>query len=275
MSGDRAPAGRLRILWPAVAVAAAVTAAPAGATAPATKEPGALVVGLSLPSPGFQVGAVRGGEIVLARGLEVDVARALARRLGLRRVRLVQAGSPERLVAAGAKRWDVGLARLSPTPARGRAVDFSVPYLRADLGVLARRGLARPRVLSDLVGLQLCVERGSRGADAVAGRVRPAAAPLRTDDLESLLRLVQTGRCDAAVADATALALALAGRRERYGPLVGRIDTGAAYALALERGSPLLPAVDRALARLAADGALRRLAADWLGVDLARVPVLR
>ena len=42
-----------------------------------------------MPAPGFQVGAVRGRDVVLAKGLEIDLARALARRLGIPRVRFV------------------------------------------------------------------------------------------------------------------------------------------------------------------------------------------
>src|SRR5689334_16968221 len=54
---------------------------PAGAAVPPTKAPEVLTVGLSMPTAGFQVGAVRGRDVVLARGLEIDLARLLAKRL--------------------------------------------------------------------------------------------------------------------------------------------------------------------------------------------------
>ena len=98
---------------------------------------------LSLPAPALQVGAVRGSEVVLARGLEVDVARAVARRLGLR-LRLVQVGDARRLLRPGRRGWDVALAQLVATPTRSRASSFTTPYLRDDPVVLVRRGLKRP-----------------------------------------------------------------------------------------------------------------------------------
>jgi ABC-type amino acid transport substrate-binding protein len=249
-------------------------AATAAAAAPATKRPGELTVALSLPAPALQVGAVRGSEVVLARGLEVEVARAIARRLGLR-LRLVQVGDPGRLLGSGPRGWDAAIAQLVATPTRIRVSSFTTPYLRDDPVVLVRRGLKRPTSLAQLRSLVLCAQRGRRAADAVLTRVRPRRRPLLVSDLETLLSRVQTGVCDAAVAELSRLGPALEGRRDLFGGLAGRIETERAYAVALERGSPLLPSVEGAVRALRADGTFRRLTAAWLGVDVARLRVLR
>ena len=256
-----------------VVAALAVATTAAAATQP-TKRPGELTVALNLPRPALQVGAVRGGDIVLARGFEVDVARALARRLGLR-LRLVQVRDAQRLLQPGAKSWDVALAQLVPTPARERAVSFTMPYLRDDPVVLMRRGLARPTSLAELRPLKLCAEWGRRAADVVAGRVRPRERALLVGSVDALLRKLQTGACDAGLAELSRLGPELEGRRDLYGGLAGRIETQRAYAVALERNGALLPATDRALRSLRADGTLRRLATAWLGVDQTRLRVLR
>jgi ABC-type amino acid transport substrate-binding protein len=245
---------------------------PVDAAPPTTEQADELVIAVSLPRPAFQVGAVRGSEVVVARGLEIGVARALARQLGLR-PRFVHVRNERRLTAPGAKPWDVALAQLVPTPLRLQAVDFSGPYARADQVVLVARGVERPRSLVTLRRIQLCAERGSRGMDVIASRIRPRFRPLAAAGIETLLRQVQTGACEAAVADVSRVGPALVGKRQRFGGIAGRIDTGA-YAIALERGSPLRPSVDAALSRLSATGVLRRLAKAWLGVDLARLRVL-
>lgn len=258
-----------------VGVGCLLAASAATAAAP-TRERGVLVVALSMPAPLLQVGAVQSASVVYARGLEVELARALARRLGIRRVELVQVGDPSRLVAPGPKPWDVALAQVVSTPARARAVDLSEPYLRADQAVLLARGVPRPRTLADLRRLQLCAVRGSRGADTAASRVRPRLRTLRASDDQALLRLVRTGRCDAALREAPQLGQALAeAGRGAYGPVAGRIETEAAFAVALEKGSPLTERVNGALRRLRAEGALARLARAWLGLDPSRLPVLR
>jgi ABC-type amino acid transport substrate-binding protein len=257
----------------AAAVLSLVAALPALAARPTMERGDELVVAVSLPRPVFQVGAVRGSEVVFARGFEIEVARSVARRLGLR-PRFVQIADPRRLVAPGEKPWHIALAQLEPTPQRRRAVDFSTPYARADHVVLLARGVERPRSLPGLRHLQLCGERRSRAIDLIGSRIRPSLRPLAAPDVEGLLRRVQTGACEAAVADISRIGPALSGRSKRFGGIAGRIETGA-YAVALERGSALTPAVDGALRRLSANGSLRRLAKSWLGVDLARLRVLR
>ena len=272
MTAATAP-NRRQVAVAALALVSLALAAAAAAAAPATKRPGELTVALSLPRPALQVGAVRGNEVVLARGFEVEVARALARRLRLR-LRLVQVGDTGRLTRPGAKPWDAALAQLVSTPARVRGVTFTSAYLRDDPVVLLRRGLPRPASLAGLRPLQLCAVRGRRAADAVAARIGPARRTQLVGDVDTLLRRVQTGACDAAVAELTSLGPALEGRRDLFGGLAGRIETDRAYAVVLERGSPLLPAVEAQLRRLRGDGTLRRLTREWLGIDPARLRVL-
>jgi ABC-type amino acid transport substrate-binding protein len=255
---------------------ALLLAAPVAHGAAPTHRPGVLVVAVSMPAPGLQVGAVKGSSVVYARGLEIDLARTVARRLGVRRVDFVQVPDHGRLLGPGRKRWDLALAQIQPTARLARTLDLSVPYLSADQAVLLARGVPRPRSLAELRKLQLCVVRRSRGADVAGARVRPVRKTLVAANDAALLRLVQTGRCDAALRETPQLAQALAdGDRGAYGPVVGRIETGVAFAIALQRHSPLTAPVDRALQALRADGKLGRLARAWLGLDPARLRVLR
>jgi polar amino acid transport system substrate-binding protein len=231
-----------------------------------------LVVALHLPAPGLQVGAVRGRDVVAASGLEVDIARALARRLRVRRIRFVNVSDAALLTTPGVKPWHVAIAGIE---ARDRgAVDLSASYVRSDPVVLMRAGLPRPRTVADLRSRLLCAVAGSRGA-AAARRVRSAFVPLVAEGDAELLRLVQTGRCDAAVREAPLLGAAMRRLGGRYGPMGGRIETGATWALAVPRGSVIEPDVDRALSRLRRDGTLRRITTRWLGFDPAGLRRLR
>jgi len=87
-----------------VCLVGAITLAVVGvgsAAAPTTLEPGVLTVGVAMPSEGFQVGIVKGAEVVYAQGFEIDLARALAKRMGLGRTVFVQ-NRFDRLYSAGA-----------------------------------------------------------------------------------------------------------------------------------------------------------------------------
>ena len=162
------------------------------------------------------------------------------------------------------------------TPARAARVDFSAPYLRADQGVLIRRGLtSTPRSIVALRPLRLCAERATTGARLILDRIKPTGRPLFVENPSKLSYDLFQQRCDAIVFDAPALAVLRRQAPDRYGPLVGRIETGEQYAVALQKESALRARLDVALAALTRDGTLARLRTRWLGVDTSALPPLR
>ena len=258
-----------------VTLALALAAPAAAADAPPPARPTSLVVALSLGDSGLQAGVVRGRDVILARGFEVELARLLARRLGARVVRFVDVRPPGRLLAAGTPGWQLALASIEPTP-KARATAFSAPYLTTDLAVVLRRGLERPRGLADLRTRLVCVARGSDALPVVARTVRPVRPPLVAPGRERLRTLLRTGACDAAVVPAWQAGALIGGPGRLFGPVAGRIEHGEGLVIAVARGSGLDPAdVDRALRRLRADGSLGRLARSWLGLDPAALRRLR
>jgi polar amino acid transport system substrate-binding protein len=266
----------MRALLAAAAVAVILTAGAGAAPPPTTKTPGVLTVGLAMPAAGFQVGAVRGRKVVLAKGFEIELARILARRLGIPRVVFLNERYFSTLLNAGPKDWDVALAEITVTPARATRVDFSRPYLAADQGVLARRGLTpTPTSIAALRRLKLCAERATTGAQLVMRRIKPRRKPLLLGDQSDLSYALFTKRCDAIVADAPTLAVQQRQATDRYGPLVGRIATREKYAIAFEKGSALRSQVDAVLRAAIRDRTVEQLRRRWLGVDTAKLPALR
>jgi ABC-type amino acid transport substrate-binding protein len=231
------------------------------------------VVALSPGELSLQAGVIRGRDVLLARGLEVEVVRAVAERLGIPRVRFVYAGAPERLLASGQGRWHLAVASLEPS--RSLEGSHSTPYLTTDQVVLLRRGTARPRGLAELRTRILCAVRGSEAARA-AVRVGPAEPALLAPTRERLAQLVQTGACDAALVGPVGATSLLEGRKALLGPFAARVRWGAGLVIAIRPGAEIdVAAVDRALERLRRDGTLDRLARFWLGLDPAALPVLR
>jgi polar amino acid transport system substrate-binding protein len=258
------------------ALALGAGAAAAHAATPATATPGTLTVGLNLPSDGFQVGAVQGRTVVAARGFEIDLAQAIEGRLGLQALAMVQEPVFTRLLAPGPKAWDMALAQVTITAARTAGVDFSVPYLTADQGVLlSLQTTARPASIADLKGLRLCAQKGSTGADLIAQRIRPASKPTLPNSVTVLTRGLRSGACHAVVFDAPTLATLRAAVPGRFGPMAGIIPTGERYGVVFPKGATLRGPVNRAIAALKKDGTLAALQKKWLAQDLATVPVLR
>lgn len=253
-------------------VAARADDAPAS---PAPARPGALVVALGLQSPLLQAGVVRGRDVILARGFEIELARTLARRLGGHVGRFVYVRSQARLLASSGGGWQLAVAGIEPSRSARAGADLSVPYLTTDVAVVTRRGLARPRGLADLRPSVLCAVRGSDGARAVSA-IGPRQRPVLVSGTERLRTIVRTGACDAALLPAVQVGRFVAGQSGSLGPVVGRIARGEGLVLAVPRGAGIdVAAVDRELGRLRRDGTLGRLARAWLGLDPASLPVLR
>ena len=238
--------------------------------------PSTLVVALDLRDPVRQAGVVKGRDVILARGLEVDIAREIAQRVGVPKVRFVYVRPAARLLAAKAPSWHLGIASIRATPSAAAAADLSDPYLDTDQAVVLRRGLSRLANLGELRVLRSCALRGSDGSRALETVVSPAVNPLLPSSAERLFQLVQTGVCDAVLVDAGDVGRFLAGRGGLLGPVNARVPYGNGYALSVTRGGPIAAAeVGVALRRMRADGTMHRLARKWLQIDPARLRVLR
>jgi ABC-type amino acid transport substrate-binding protein len=256
-------------------LALVVAAAAAGAAPPATVTPGQLTVGVSLPSEGFEVGVAKGDQVTYAQGFDIDLARALAKRLGLSRVAFVQSQFG-RLFSSGAKPWDVAIAQITITDQRRRTAEFTQPYMSIDQGVLASQAVSpAPATLADLRSLRICALAKSTGADVAQTTIAPTKPVRVIGNVPTLMLDLQTGRCQAVVYDAPTLGTLKARTPDRYGPFVGVIKTGEQYGVALPKGSPLLSSVDTALGALIADGTVQSLQKKWLSANLSSLPVLQ
>ena len=201
--------------------------------------PRSLVIGLSLGNPRLQAGVVRGRDVILARGFEVELARILARRLGGRVEGFVYVPSAPRLLASAFAGWHLAIGGIHAVGGRSAAGDATTPYLTTDMAVVSRRGLARPRGLADLRRVLVCAVRGSESARVVGTRVRPRRVPLLVAGPERLATVLRTGACDAALVPAVEAGRFMEGRKRQLGPVVGRIAHGKGFAMLVRRGTGL------------------------------------
>ncbi len=258
----------------AAAVLATAAATAYGGSAPPTKEPGRLLVGVDVPAPGFADGQISGSTIRNPRGFEIDLARAVGRRLGIPRVEFVYARFGG-LFAAGEKPFDFAFEQITITPQRRRVVDFSAPYFDANQGVLIGRRVTPPRTLADLRGLQTCAQAATTGLTYVQSRLRPERRVRIYPSTAAALQAVQVGQCDAIVLDVPIVASAKKQRPSGYGIVAGQIITREQYGALFPKGSPLRPRVDAAIRALRANGTIGRLQARWFGLNFTKIRVLR
>lgn len=273
--------GRLRtagVALLALAAAAAALVPPAGGStarreALPTRLPGTLTVAVDIGTIGLAEGEIINGAVVRPSGFEIDLARALARKLGVE-LRIVDVPF-ERVSTPGAKPFDVSISHVTITPERARSVDFSPPYFVVNKGVLVAPGVAPPATLGDLRKLRVCAQAATTSIQYVRTRLRPGPAVHSFPSPIDALRALSDGFCQAMVADLEILVAAKRDQPDLYGPIAGQIVTNERYGAVFEQGSRLRAPVSSALRSLARAGVVTRLATRRFGTGWDKAPVLR
>jgi polar amino acid transport system substrate-binding protein len=96
---------------------------------------GKLRAGVGVVAPHWAIKDPQTGEL---RGVAVDIARALARRIGIELVAVEYPSPPAVLNGLKDSAWDVGFLAIDPS--RAVVVDFSSPYLQIDATYLVPDG---------------------------------------------------------------------------------------------------------------------------------------
>jgi polar amino acid transport system substrate-binding protein len=222
--------------------------------------PGTLTVVTSeVPLTGFWEGTAAHP----TGGFEYELARALAGRFHLDRVRIVVVPF-SRLVAGDLGGADVALSDITATESRRKVLDFTGPYLPATPAVLVRSGKSVPD-LKTAQTLTWAVGESTTLHDFLESTVMPDSTPLITTSRTETADAVEQHRVDAGLLD---LPVAAAFARSSSGKLAvaGQFDSNDDVSAALPNGSGNVDAVDSALRALIADGTIGKLAHRWLGL---------
>ena len=172
--------------------------------------------GASKEAPGFSTPDAAGRW----RGLDVDTCRAIAVAvLGDReKVRFVPLTGQQRLTALQTGEIDVLPRTTTWTLRRDAAgINFTIPTYFDYTAFMIRRSVGASR-LRDLHGASACVQSGSMTEVALADVSRKyglALRPVIFDNVQSTRQAFMSGRCDALVTDASALAALRASLPER------------------------------------------------------------
>jgi polar amino acid transport system substrate-binding protein len=253
----------------------ATTAEAKRTAAPPTLKAGTLIVGLTPPAPGFQVGTTKGTTVVNPKGMEIELAKDIAKKLGLSKIEWYNEASFAKSYAPGPKPYDLYFAEETITPERSKNVDFSIPYINADQGAMIRKGLTPvPKSLADLKNLKLCAQAGTTGAAYIKAHIKPGKA-LYPSTTTIMYQELQSKQCDASIFDVPILGAEKAAHPTRYGAIVGRIVTHEQYGIVFQKGSKLRAVVNPILKGLISDGTVGKLQRKWLSTNFAELPIFK
>lgn len=242
----------------------AATSAVAGSSSVPTKKPGKLIVGFDVPAPSFWNGRVTGTTIKNPTGFEAALAQDIAKQLKISKIQFLRAPFGG-LFSPATKPYDFAMEEVTITPQRAKVVGFSAPYFNANQGVLIRKGLKKPKSLADLKKLQLCAQASTTGLAWIQHTLRPKKAPrVYSASSSAAFDAVESGKCDALILDVPIVAAQAKKKPGAYGGVVAQIDTHEFYGAVLDKGSKLLPDLNKAINKLKANGTVSRLVKKWL-----------
>jgi polar amino acid transport system substrate-binding protein len=231
-----------------------------------------LNVGAALPDPPFEFIGPDG-----PAGFDIALMQHIAAKLG-RTSKLVRyTGADFNGIFGGLDTgaYDCIASGTTITPAREKVADFCAPYAVSGQSlVVDTTRHARVHGIDDLAGLVIGVQHGNTSepvaeklvADHRAARVRVYAY----NEIEKVLDDLSTGGCDALMKLVPVTAWFV---RDRPNLKVVQVGiTTERLGICVRKGdADLRAAIDKAQAKLTADGTLAALVAEWLGAG-ARLP---
>ena len=238
---------------------------------------GTLTVGTDKPAyePWFKADNPANGQ-----GFESAVAYAVADKLGFSRSEVTWTTVPfNASFAPGRKKFDFDINQISITEARRKAVDFSSGYFTVSQAVVALTSskVADAKSVADLKDAKIGAQVGTTSLEAIRSTVQPSQQPAVYNDNNDVVTALKNGTIDAAVFDLPT-AFYLTAAEIEGSKIVGQFPTPGGQAeqfgLLFEKGSPLVPCVDQALAALRSGGELAKIQQQWLS-DEANARVLK
>lgn len=200
-------------------------------------------------------------------GFDIDLAEALGRRLGVR-VEFENIAYDALLAAIVSGRNDAVISAFAPLPDKQDEAAFTRPYFVG--GTVAVVKASERSEIGDWAawaqGKRLAVEYGAGGDVAARQWARQVASVTVLPQLtaQDALTTLLNGGADAALVDAISAYEFLQAQPGLM--LAGPPVEPEPYAIAVSaRSRELLPALNRALAELEADGTLRALKVKWFG----------
>ncbi len=197
-------------------------------TTPASSEQ--FVVGVNTPFPPFED---RKGEEVI--GFDIDLIKNFAEKQGKTVVVKDYQDFYALLPALVAGKLDIVISAVSITPEREDVVSFSKPYFTTSQGVIAKKGSTlKVTSTQDFANLTVGVQEGSTSETWVKENLTKPATSF--GELGLGLELLRLGKVDVIMVDKP-VADSYAKQSSDI-VVVGNIDTGETYGIAVQKGDP-------------------------------------
>lgn len=223
-----------------------------------TIQEGKLLMGSDTTYPPFETIDDKGEAV----GFDVDIAREIARRLGLE-LEVVSVKWEGIIPGLKTGNFDILMSAMTITEERKQEIDFSDPYIDSDQSIAVVKGRTDIAGPEDLVGKVVGVQVDTTG-QFTAEKIEGIAEIKKYDTIILAFADLELGRIDAVLNDYPVNAYICKDRGKTE--VVATIKTDEKYGIGVKKGNTqLLEAINRALAEMKADGTYDRIFEKWFG----------
>ena len=254
-----------------IGLAAALVLAAAGTASAQTALDDVLkarTIRIAIPTDFPPYGSV--GTDLAPQGLDIDMARYIAARLGVK-AELLPVTTANRIPYLQTRKADLVISTLGKNPEREKVIDFTIAYSPFFIGVFGPKTIAL-KSPADLAGKSIAVTRGSVD-DAELTKVAPPSTELRRfEDNNTTISAFVAGQTQL-VATSAQVASAMMGKNPQLGAEYKFVLKDSPNFVGVAKGEDKLRArVDEILAEARKSGELDRLSVKWLGRPTGDLP---
>ncbi|MCA0156544.1 ABC transporter substrate-binding protein/permease [Tsukamurella sp. M9C] len=198
-------------------------------------------------------------------GYDVEMITAIADKAGMR-VEFVETPWDSMFSALEANRLDLVANQVAASPARAAKYDLSDSYSTASGSILVRKDDDAVKSLDDIRGrlaAQSSTSSWSGVAEKAGARIEPVAG------FTEAATLLAQGRVDVVVNDTGVIRNYLAVNHTAPVKIAAETPDKSESVFAARKGSGLMPAINRGLAEIRADGTAERISQKYFGADSA------
>jgi len=211
------------------------------------------------------------------KGYESAVAYDIARELGFNASQVHWAYEPfDASYAPGPKKFDFDINEISYTAQRATAVSFSSSYYDVQQALVALKGspIATKHSPAQLKSYVYGDQIGTTSLSFITGSIQPTQQPKVFSTLNDVKQALQTHQIAAFVTD-TPTAQYISADEIPGSEMVAQFpSTGEHYGLLFTKGNALVGCVNKAIAKLTANGTLAALQKKYLQIYLT-VPTIK
>ncbi len=211
------------------------------------------------------------------KGYESAVAYSVAKVLGFSRAQVQWVYVPFlKSFAPGKKNFDFDINQISYDPERAKSATFSASYYDVKQAIAVKNGtvIAKATSIAGLRSFTLGAQLGTTSYRFIVSHIKPSKTPKVYNTNALAVEALKSGRIDGLVVDLPT-ALYVTAAQVPHSKVLGQFATTSSehFGMVLQKGSPLVACLNKAIAVVRGNGTLARLEKTW--ITNTGVPVLK